>query len=488
MNILIIDVGTSSMRGILYRDNLKKILSCQIKYSPECNGKGELRQTVGTFENALVTIVRTAGTKAAALGECLDVLSVTAQRSSVIPLDENGEPLMDVIMWQDTGNRQVCRELEKYNTKVEKLSGACVNTVFSGGKMAWVRQEHPEVYRKVHKLVNIPEYLLHLMTDRYVTDFTYGSRSNLMNLRECRWDEELLTIFGVKKGHLCELLPPGSICGTITGQFAAKTGIKEGIPVITAGGDQQCAAVGQGIFKEGKLSIVTGTGAFLIAASSRVPSDLPSGIICNCSAMAGKYILETNVLACCSAFDWFCRNFYGGKEIDFAAVNRELEEVYDKRENCIVLPYFQGKSTPEWNADAAASIHQVTLATTRADILKAILEGVFLEIKNNLDLLGSCVDIDHITISGGLTKSRIMNQMQADIYGMPLLHREDTEATAFGALLVTLHSLYSNFSCEEAFQSICQADGMEVTEPKIEKEYYLEKQQQMNSLYKKIYH
>lgn len=487
MNILIIDAGTSSMRGILYRDNLKKLLSCQIKYRPRHNAAGELRQSAEDFANALVTIIKNINTKALAMKESIDIISITAQRSSVVPLDYNGNPLMEVIMWQDTGNREICSELERYNNKISQISGACVNTVFSGGKMAWVRQKHPEIYERVYKFVNIPEYLIHSMTGRYVTDYTYGSRSNLMNLRKCRWDETLLAIFGVKEEQLCELLPPGSICGSITKDFAVKTGVRQGLPVVTAGGDQQCAAVGQGVFQSGKLSVVTGTGAFLVAACDQAPQELPPGIICNSSAIRGKYILEASVLACCSAFDWFCRNFYDEKETDYTRINRELEELYSKKESCLVLPYFQGRSTPEWNAEATASIHNITLAATRGDILKAILEGIFLEIKNNIDLLRRYEDISDIYISGGLTKSRIMNQMQADIYGLPLSSREEAESTALGALLVTLHSLDSSLSYEDMFHTICETSRVERYKPKEATDYFLNKQLQMNLLYQKMY-
>lgn len=486
MNVLIIDAGTSSMRGILCRDDFKKLLSCQIKYRPRCSANGESHQTAVEFENTLITILRTLSTKAEKLRESIDAVSITAGRSSVIPLDELGNPLMDVIMWQDTRNRRICSELEKYNNKIADLSGACVNTVFSGGKMTWLRRECPEIYNKADKLVNIPEYLIHIMTGRYVTDYTYGSRTNLMNVRECRWEPELLEIFEVREEHLCELLPPGSVCGYITEAFAAKTGIKEGLPVITAGGDQQCAAVGQGIFRKGTMSIVTGTGAFLTASCDYVPSSLPEGVICNCSAINDQYILESNVLTCCSAFDWFCRNFYE-EGTDYEKINRELEEAYGKKENCIALPYFQGRSSPEWNSGAAATIHNITLATTRTDILKAMLEGIFLEINNNIDLLGSYADIDRISISGGLTKSRIMNQMQADIYGMPLWHMEETETTAMGALMVTLHSMEKHASYEDLFQTLCRTSHIEVLEPDKITDYYLDKQRQMNLLYRKIY-
>ncbi len=487
MNLLVIDVGTSSMRGILYNDDLEKLLFHQIRYCPNCNSNGEIEQPAKNFEDALTVIVKTLNEKAKEINSSFDIITITAQRSSVIPLDKHGRPLMNVMMWQDLRNKKVCQNLEKENDQILNVSGACVNTVFSGGKMAWIKQEKPEIFKKAHKFVNIPEYLIHLMTGEFVTDVTYGSRSNLMNLRNGQWDQGLLHLFGIREDQLCRLLSAGSKCGAVTAEFAQKTGIKEGITVITAGGDQQCAAVGQGIFKDGKMSIVTGTGAFLITSCDQVPDHLTQGIICNSSAVKGKYILETNILACCSAFDWFCRNFYDSDVIDYEKINQKLEASYHKKTPCLALPYFQGRSTPDWNAKAKASLFNISLSTTREDLLKAILEGIFIEIKNNIDLLKQYAKVDQICISGGLTNSQIMNQMQADIYGASLYHIDDSEATARGALMVTLVSLGIYSSYDKLYKKMCRYMKIDVFESKEETDYYINKQNDMNLLYQKIY-
>ena len=476
------------MRGILYRQNGEKIFVKQVRYQPVHTGMGWVEQPARDFEDALLLIVRAFSSRLENFQTEMDAVTLTAQRSSVIPVDVRGKPLMPAMMWQDTRNHEVCEELEVYNETISSISGAKVNTVFSGSKMTWLRQKKPEVYNKVHKLVNIPEYLLHMMTGEYVTDYTYGSRSNLMNLQTCVWDQELLDLFQVKEEHLCRLIPPGTVCGRITKAFSKKSGLKEGLPVISAGGDQQCAAVGQGAFREGVASIVTGTGAFLVTTVDAVPEYRSGDIICNCSAVKGKYIVETNVLACCSAFDWFCRNFYDWEKVDYEMINRELEAMYSEDENCIVLPYFQGRSTPEWNANATAVFANITLGTKRKDILKAILEGIFMEINNNIQTLRQYADIHCAYISGGLTNSRVLNHMQADIYGMPLYHMEDSESTAAGALMVALKNLGIYQSYDEAFSMIRNPETAAKYEPKAERQKrYVDKQLYMNQLYDKIY-
>ena len=118
----------------------------------------------------------------------------------------------------------------------------------------------------------------------------------------------------------------------------------EGVPVITAGGDQQCGAIGQGVVKEGILSVTAGTGGFLVAALNEVPSNLEQDVICNVSSVKGQYILESSVLTCCSAFDWFKREFYGNCSYD--ELNRDIASVPPGSHGCLCLPYFQGRSTP----------------------------------------------------------------------------------------------------------------------------------------------
>ena len=377
--------------------------------------------------------------------------------------------------------------MEKWNDEVFRRSGTTVNTVFSGGKMSWIKKAYPEIAAKIWKFVNIPEYLVYCMTGRLVSDHTYGSRSNLMNLRRRDWDPELLKLFGIRRDELCELQEPGTEAGRITAEFAGLTGIREGTPVITAGGDQQCAAVGQGAVSEGVLSIVSGTGAYLVLPCHEVPEDLPQQSICNCSAIAGEYILEASVLTCSSAFDWFLRNFYREIE-DFGQINGELREIYGKEEEVLTLPYFQGRSFGGWNAGAKAVFANITLSTTRQDILKSLVEGIFMEIENSIRQFENYVEISEGYISGGMTKSEVMNQMQADIYGIPLKRMESGEATARGALLVTLAALGIYASPEKAFYALCREEPLTTYMPDLGKTAgYRRKQAEMNRMYQKIY-
>lgn len=487
MNVLVIDVGTSSMRGILFDHEGRFMALEQETYHPEYKSPVWVEQKADDFCHALVKIVSRIAGQATYQRLDIDVISITAQRSAVIPLDGDGTPLMPAIMWQDTRNAAFCQELERENDTVFELSGTTVNTVFSGGKMAWIKQKCPEISGKVRRFVTIPEYLIYHMTGHFVSDQTYGSRSNLMNLRTGDWDDRLLKIFGISREELPFLVKPGSVVGTVISKFARATGVKTGILVISAGGDQQCAAVGQGVVSRGNMSVVTGTGAYLAVSCDHVPEDLSKEIICNCSAVAGEYILEANLLTCASAFEWYLKNFYD-TPIDYDRINQELKTVYNTAGEVIVLPYFQGKCSGGWNTSAKALFANITLSATRQDMLKSLVEGIFLELRNGIELFRNYVDISQIYISGGMTNSSIMNQMQADIYQMPLTYMKNSEATAMGALLVTLVAQKVYHSVEEAFQMLCGQNESIIYWPDSSKaSQYQEKSDEMKQIYKKIY-
>ena len=258
--------------------------------------------------------------------------------------------------------------------------------------------------------------------------------------------------------------------------------------MISAGGDQQCGAVGQGAFTEGSCSITTGTGAYLIAPVDAVPEHLPEDLICNCSSVKEKYILECNVLTCCAAFDWFIKTFYGCAEPPYDEINEALCKKYNQKSSCLVLPYFQGRGTPDLNASARATFHGIHLGHDREDILKALLEGVFMEIDINMDHLRQYVDIIRASISGGLARSKIIDQMQADIYGIPLFHLQDTEATANGAFMIGAVNMGLCESLDTAYAQMLQYTQKETYAVNSEDhKNYIELKTKIQHLYKKIY-
>ena len=158
MNVLVIDVGTSSMRGILFDHHGKSLTQKQELYQATYMENSWVEQDPADWENALYSIIRQVTEEAGKMNEEIGAISITSQRSSVIPVDEKIQPLSNAIMWQDKRTNHLCEMLENLNDKVFSLCGSRVNPVFSASKMTWIREERPEIYEKTYKFMVIPMF------------------------------------------------------------------------------------------------------------------------------------------------------------------------------------------------------------------------------------------------------------------------------------------------------------------------------------------
>ena len=191
MNVLVIDVGTSSMRGIVFDHKGKCLVQKQKLYQATYLENSWVEQNPEDWTDALCEIIRENVLEMNKFGEKIEAISITSQRSSVIPVDKDIRPLTNAIMWQDKRTNHICEMLESLNNEVFALSGSRVNPVFSASKMTWIREERPDIYEKTYKFLVIPDYLIYIMTGNLCTDHTYGSRSLLMNIHTHQWDDRL---------------------------------------------------------------------------------------------------------------------------------------------------------------------------------------------------------------------------------------------------------------------------------------------------------
>ena len=182
------------MKGVLF-DRFGKIQQMfQVQYSPEYLPSDRVEQDPRDWKNALIDITSEAVKWSQENGITIEGVSVTSQRTSIIPVDKEGIPLRKAIMWQDKRTYEICKELEPFSEYVYKRTGSKINPVFTAPKITWLKTHEPKIYHKSYKIIVIPDYVIFLMTGKFVTDYTYGSRTSLMNIQSLEWDEELLTL------------------------------------------------------------------------------------------------------------------------------------------------------------------------------------------------------------------------------------------------------------------------------------------------------
>lgn len=464
MNILVIDIGTTSMRGILFDEAGRMIAGESFSTPLIIDAQTSfIEQDPDTYRRGTVNICRSIAAK-----HSVDAISITAFRSAPTLVDGQGEALCSFIMWQDTRNSGICRRLSQENELIYRRSGAKVNTVFTASKLTWLKENAYDIYSRASKAMIVPDYIISFMTGQFLTDKTYGSRTHLMDIQSLEWDEQLCRLFGVDMDKLCELRDQGSVVAHVNERFSKLTGIPTGVPVVSAGGDQQCGALGLGVLDGSTIEVNSGTGSFVISLVNE-PCLENQNVICNVAAVPGKYTQEMNIIASASALNWLIREFfpeYHGDPPDFDSVNRIAAATPPGSHGLLAVPHLQGCGSRDWNPEARAIFSGFSLATRREDMLRALYEGIAMEIGKSIDILpAACRSADSIAVAGGLCKSDIYNQILCDVTGKRLVRSGSEQATACGAFVSAAVALGLYESYEAALASLRSGSGERAYQP-----------------------
>ncbi|MEI6732597.1 MAG: FGGY-family carbohydrate kinase [Comamonadaceae bacterium] len=454
--IITVDIGTTSSRASLYDACGRVLHMAQQENLPVFFDDGRVEQDSLQWQEVLLTTLKSCAQAARSAG--LDPLgiAVTASRSSVIPVDKTGLALHPAIMWQDRRSADMAQAMSESNPLVYGKTGLKISPVFSAIKMRWLRHHRPDIWSKTHKLLGIQDWVLYILTGRFVTDQSFGSRTNLLNLETRCWDAELLKLFEVPAAMLCDLVAPGSVVGGLASSIASATGLPAGLPVVSAAGDQQCAALGLGLFSGKRAVSNAGTGSYLIGHSTKPALDSAMRLACNVSAVPGAYIVEAAVLTSGTIYRWFkeslCQN-NRGSDLTFEQLNAEAAHAAAGCNGLLALPHFKGSGSPYWDAQARGVFFNLTLGTSRGEMARAILEGIAIELKASLELVEQlCGTVESVSVSGGMSKSELFNQIQSDVFERPVVRFDNNEATSLGAWIAAAVSFGLEASYPAAFE------------------------------------
>lgn len=458
--LVVIDIGTSSLRTLLM-DHSGKILDVQKRsYSlsyPSCDA---VEMDMALLDTALLDALKKSFSLLEAWGEQAIGISVTAQRSSVIAVDEQGRALASALMWQDTRAFGICEELWDRRQEIYAICGMVPSPVFSAPKMTYLKRVFPDIYEASHKLVGFCEYVLHMLTGLFVTDTSIASRTSLFDVTSKEWSPLLLDLFSIDYGKLCTLVDVGSVVGTITREFGKAMGISYEIPVVSAGGDQQCAALGLGCIDDGSVMINLGTGAYVIALADKPCLDSAMRVNCNISAIPNKWIVEGAVLSAGKTLDWVNDNFFKhAQEVyPYEAFTKISRATPLGSHGLRFSIQFAGKGTPVWDPAMKGSITNISFKNTKDDLARGVLEGIACAVDECLSCILELLEgvQEPIKIAGGLSKDEFFNQIFADMVGKGLSSYATCEATAFGAWMSASVALGIQGTYKDAFAAVTQ--------------------------------
>jgi xylulokinase/glycerol kinase len=464
-----VDIGTSGCKVLFFNPFGKPVSSGFVAYLNRQIAPDRVEQDPEVWWDA-VSIASKQALEGIPYPERVKAVAITGQRASAIPVDGEGKPLRPAIQTQDKRSTPQCDNIRRSlgEEEIYQRTGLIIDPYFVAPKILWIKDEEPAVFARTHKFLTVQDLVVHHLCGEFAIDFSQASRTMLFNIASKGWDSRILEGLGIPLEKLPRLYPSGSVVGELTRKAAKATGLREGIPVVAAGGDQPCAALGIGAVEPHILSATTGTGTYVLAPRSRPELDPQRRFLCSCHVLADLWAIEAGILVTGAALPWFLKNFYRveGEEGDpYSALEEMARESPIGAKGLLFIPHFAGSASPYWNAKARGCLHGLTMGHTRGDVARSLVEGIFLEVKKNIDLLSASGEKGmEVRVSGGVTRSDFFNQLQADIYGC-IFRRAREETTSLGAAILAGTAVGWYGSIWESLRGMLGRDEMEVRYP-----------------------
>ncbi|MBN1298146.1 MAG: xylulose kinase [Actinobacteria bacterium] len=444
-----IDIGTTGAKAALFDLEGNCLASAYREYPCSYPRPNWIEQDPESLVAYAMEASKEAIYKSGVKNTDIAALAISSQRSCTIFIDKNGKPLRPMISWQDS---RCYAELEEIRSKISdmdyyKITGFPNNTAWLLPKILWIRKNEPGIWEKTYKLVQLHDFTVNAFgADGYFNDISDAGFSGLWDTNELKWSPELMNIFDVDEKILPIPTPSAKLIGSISKEAAKKSGFLEGMPIVTGAGDQNSAAVGAGLVENGCISISMGTAGNANAYTDMPFRDAAGKIMVVNHAIYGKWQLEGHQAGAAGVYRWF-RDEIGLHEKYIAEQNNSdayklLDELVIKTpagsRGLVFMPFLASAAAPRWNPDAKGVLSGLTFAHDRGCLARAFLEGITLEMKDILkSLLASGIKPEKVILQGGSSKSGIWNQIQSDMYNLPVRTLRYTDAAVMGAAIMS---------------------------------------------------
>lgn len=437
-----IDQGTTSSRFIVF-DRHSNIISVAQKEHRQIYPKPgwvehdpmELLANTNEVIGAALARANLTSTDLAAVG-------ITNQRETTLLWDRHtGEPLTNALVWMDTRTDHLVQRFVRDGgqDRFRALTGLPLATYFSGLKLLWLLENVEGAREKAESgdalFGTVDSWLTWHLTGGpqggvHVTDVTNASRTMLLNLETCTWDDGMLDIFGIPRVCLPKIVPSSAIHGEIA------TAPLRGTTIAGLLGDQQAALVGQTCFSPGEAKNTYGTGSFLLMNTGTEPVQSKAGLITTLAYQFGteapRYALEGAIAITGALVQWLRDNM---KLFDVAAQIEPLARSVEDNGDVYIVPAFSGLYAPYWKDDARGVIAGLTRYATRAHLARAALESTAYQVRDVVEAMqtDSGITLSSLKADGGMVANELLMQFQSDMLNAPVIRPKMTETTALGA-------------------------------------------------------
>ncbi len=447
-----VDLGTSAVKLLLMEadGSIKNIVSKEYPLSFPNPGWSEQRPE--DWWNAVVTGIKelTDGFDASQVAG----ISFGGQMHGLVILDADDNVIRPAILWNDGRTTKETNYLNDVIGK-DKLSQYTANIAFAGftaPKILWVKENEPENFAKIAKIMLPKDYIAYKMTGVHSCDYSDASGMLLMDVKNKCWSKEMMEICSVKEEQLPKLFESYEITGALTDAAATELGLTTACKIAAGAGDNAAAAVGTGTVGDGGCNISLGTSGTIFISSKEFGVDKFNALHSFAHA-DGNYHLMGCMLSAASCNKWWMDDIIGTK--DYPAEQKPITDDKLGENNVYYLPYLMGERSPHNNPDARALFIGMSMDSTRADMTQAVLEGVAFAIRDSFEVAKDLgINITETKICGGGAKSPLWRKIIANVLGIKVNIIESEEGPGLGGAMLAAVACGEYASVEEAAAKI----------------------------------
>jgi len=463
-----VDIGTGGSRALLLDSSGKEAAAVSVSHQDMVMPQPLwAEQDPRDWADAAFAAIRGSLAAAGISGKQIRGVGVSGQMHGLVILDRDHQVIRPSLIWCDQRSQPQVDWINQHlgPTKMVELTANPVLTGFTLPKLLWVRDHEPQHFALVRHLLLPKDYVRFRLAGELATDVSDASGTALFDVVRRGWSFEVMDGLGLDRSILPKAYESSDVSGTISAHAAELTGLAAGTPVAGGGGDQASGAVGNGIVKPGAVSCTLGTSGVVFAHMEEVAYDPQGRVHTFCHAVRNKWHVMGVTQGAGLSLQWFRTQFAPGASYD--ELLAEAEQSPPGARGLYWIPYLMGERTPHLDAAARGGWIGLTAKHTRADLIRALIEGVCYSQKDCLDLLTSMgVKAASVQASGGGARSRVWRQILADVFGTSVSTLASQEGSALGAAILAMVATGEYSSVPEACGAIVR--DQETVEPRRE--------------------
>ncbi|WP_339819524.1 xylulokinase [Paenibacillus sp. FSL R7-0216] len=431
-----IDLGTSSVKTLLVNQNGEITGEASASYPLIQERPGFSEQDPEEWVKGTMTCLKQLLKESGVAAGDVEGVSFSGQMHGLVLLDEQNNVLRNAILWNDTRTTKQCRDIDaKLGSKLLDITRNAALEGFTLPKILWVQENEPELFAKAARFVLPKDYLRYRMTGQVQMEISDAAGTLLLNVPEGQWSEEIAATFGLPAGFCPPLVGSTENTGSLQPEFAAESGLSAGTKVFGGGADNACGAVGAGIVRKGDALCSVGTSGVVLTYEEDKNKDFAGKVHFFNHAHPGAFYAMGVTLAAGYSLSWFKESL--APELSFDELLKPVGDIAPGSEGLLFTPYLVGERTPHADSVIRGSFIGLSGTHRREHLARAVMEGITFSLQESFDLFGAAgIEVERVISIGGGAKNPVWLQMQADIFGKPVVALKNEQGPAMGAAMM----------------------------------------------------